>query len=62
MQKEDIIDWQDLVPSDYHLFGPMKEGLRGKHFASDEKMKTAVMKRLKEQSTEFYEAEIHALI
>ena len=25
MQIEDIIDWQDLTPSDYHLFGPMKE-------------------------------------
>ena len=39
----------------------MKEGLRGKHCASDEKVKTA-MKGLKEQSTEFYEARIHPLI
>ena len=31
----------------------MKEGLRGKHYASDEKVKTAVMKWLKEQSIEF---------
>ena len=62
MQKEDIIDWQDLVPSDYHLFSPMKEGLRGKHHAGDEEVKTAVMKWLKEYSTEFYEAGIHALI
>ena len=31
----------------------MKEGLRGKFYASDDKVKTAVMKRLKEQSTEF---------
>ena len=36
----------------------MKEGLRGKHYASDEEVKTAVMKRLKEQSTEFYKAGI----
>ena len=32
------------------------------HFASDEEVKTAVMKWLKEQSTEFYKTEIHALI
>ena len=52
----------DLAPSDYHLFGPMKEGLRGKHYPSDEEVKSAVKKWLKEQSREFYEAGIHALI
>ena len=62
IQKEDIINWQDLVPSDYHLFSSMKEGFRSKHFARNEKMKTAVMKWPKEQSTELNEAEIHALI
>ena len=51
-----------LAPSDYHLFGLMKEGLRGKHYVSDEEVKTAVMKWLKEKSTEFYEARIHAII
>ena len=40
----------------------MKEGLRGKHFASEEELKTAGMKSLKEQSREFHEAMIHALI
>ena len=40
----------------------LKEGFRGKHYASDEEVKTAVKKLLKEQSTEFYEAGIHALI
>ena len=40
----------------------MKESLRGKHYASDEEVKTAVMKWLKGQSIEFYKAEIHALI
>ena len=62
MQKEDIIDWHDLAPSDYHLFVPMREDLRGKHHASDKEVKTAVMKWLKEQSIELYEAEIHAVI
>ena len=51
-----------FVTSDYHLFGIMKESLRGKYYASDEEMKTVLMKWLKEQSVEFYEAGIHALI
>ena len=51
----------DLAASDYRIFGPMKEGLRGKH-ASDKEMKSTVIKWLKEQSTEFYEAGSHALI
>ena len=46
----------------YHLFGPMKEGFRGKQYASDEEVKTAVMRCLKEQSIEFYAARIHVLI
>ena len=33
----------DLVPSDYHLFGPLKEALRGRRFASDQELKEAVM-------------------
>ena len=52
----------DLVLSDCFLFGPMKEGLKGKHCASDEEVKTAVMKWFKEQSTKFYVAGIHVLI
>ena len=53
---------QDLTPSGYYIFGPMKEGLRGKPYASDEEVKTAVMKWFKEQSAEFCQAGIHALI
>ena len=30
--------------------GPMKEGLRGRRYASDKEVKTAVMKWLEEQS------------
>jgi len=26
----------DLTPSDYHLFGPIKEGLRGRRFTLDQ--------------------------
>ena len=52
---------QELALLDYHLFDPMKEGLRDKHYASDEEVKIAVMKWLKEQSTRFYGTDIHAL-
>ena len=40
----------------------MKENLKGKYYASDEEVKTTVMKWLKEQLTEFYVARIHTLI
>ena len=40
----------------------MKDGLGGKTYANDEEVKFIVMKWLKEQSAEFYDAEIHALI
>ena len=40
----------------------MKKGCGGKHYPSDEEVKTAVLKWLKEQSPEFYEAGIHAFI
>ena len=32
----------DLTPSDFHLFGPLKDALRGRHFASDQQVKEAV--------------------
>ena len=32
----------DLDPCDYHLFGPLKEALRGRRFTSDQEMKEAV--------------------
>ena len=40
----------------------MKEGLRGKHYASDEEVKITVTRWLREQSTEFYKAGIYTLI
>ena len=50
------------MPSDYHLFSPIKECVRGEHYASDEEVKTVVIKWLKEQSIEFHGAGIYALI
>ena len=45
------------------FYDSMKEGLKGKLYASDKEVKTTVMKKwLKEQSTEFYGTGIHALI
>jgi len=32
----------DLAPSDYHIFRPLKEALRGRRFNSDEEVKAAV--------------------
>jgi histone-lysine N-methyltransferase SETMAR len=32
----------DLIPSDFHLFGPLKEALRGCRFADDDEVKEAV--------------------
>jgi hypothetical protein len=43
----------DLVPSDFHLFGPLKNHLGGKRFADDEEVETEVRKWLRKQSTDF---------
>ena len=52
----------ELTLSDFHLFGPLKESLRGWHFSSDEEVKTAVRKWLKTKSIKFYNKEICSLI
>ena len=49
----------DLAPSDFHLFGPLKESLRGRHFSSDEEVRTAVRKWLKIQTVEFHNEGIY---
>ena len=43
----------DLVPSDFHLFGPMKEHLWGQKFADDEVME-AVQSWLKARPKSFF--------
>ena len=52
----------DLAPSDYHLFGPLKEGVRGQHFTSDQEVKHAVRNWLKMQLADFYKAGIVSLV
>ena len=39
----------DLARSDYQLFGPMKEGLRGNRYGSDNEVKTAVLNWLRDK-------------
>ena len=52
----------DLAPSDFYLFGPMKEALGGTRFETDEDVMKAVRKWLREQPAEFYRDGIRALI
>jgi histone-lysine N-methyltransferase SETMAR len=35
----------DLAPSDYHLFGPLKEALRGRRFTSDRCVRGSLLSR-----------------
>lgn len=43
---------QDSTPSDFYLFGPLKDALRGKRFASNEEVKEAVKKWFWDQPKE----------
>jgi histone-lysine N-methyltransferase SETMAR len=51
----------DLVPSDFHLFGPLKIHLVGKRFA-DEEVETEIRESLRQQSKDFYAAGFDALV
>jgi len=51
----------DLAPSDFHLFGSMKEHLRGQKFADDEVME-AVQSWLKATPRSFFLEGIHKLV
>jgi hypothetical protein len=44
----------DLAPSDYHLFGPLKDHLRGYHYETDEAVQEAVRSWLLGAGTDFY--------
>lgn len=52
----------DLAPSDYHLFGPLKDELRGTRFHNNEDLVTAAKQWLKRAGSEFYHTGIHALV
>jgi histone-lysine N-methyltransferase SETMAR len=51
----------DLVPSDYHLFGPTKEQLEGQKFSADDSLKHGALNWLHSQPTSFCAASIVAL-
>jgi len=52
----------DLAPSDYHLFGPLKDALRGCRFTSDEGVKKAVHEWLAAQPKTFFSESIQKLL
>jgi histone-lysine N-methyltransferase SETMAR len=51
----------DLAPSNFHVFGPLKEAVGGKSFRSDEEVQQAVHEWLRSQPKDFYSRGIHAL-
>jgi len=52
----------DLAPSDFHLFGPLKDTLRGTRFEDDESVIRAVRTWLREQEMSWYREGKHALV
>jgi histone-lysine N-methyltransferase SETMAR len=44
-----------LAPSDCHVFGPVKDGLHGRHFVYDDELKQSFRDVLESQGREFYE-------
>jgi len=52
----------DLAPSDYHLFGPLREALRGHRFTSYEEVKEAVHEWLAAQPKTFFSEGIQKLL
>jgi histone-lysine N-methyltransferase SETMAR len=51
----------DLALSDFHLFGPLKDALRGARFEDDESVILAVRTWLREQESSWYREGMHAL-
>ena len=52
----------DLAPSDFHLFGPLKEALSGRKFHSDDEVQEAVHSWLKGRPKSFFASGIRALV
>jgi len=52
----------DLAPSDYHLFGPLKNALRDRRFSMDIEVREAVHKRLRDQLKTFFLEGIRKLV
>ena len=52
----------DLAPSDFHVFGPLKEAMGGKSFRPDKEVQQAVHEWLHSQPKDFFSRGIHALL
>jgi histone-lysine N-methyltransferase SETMAR len=52
----------DLAPSDFHLFGLLKNNLGGERFTDDAEVEMEVRKWLRQQSKDFYVAGFDALV
>ncbi|KDR17168.1 hypothetical protein L798_08429, partial [Zootermopsis nevadensis] len=52
----------DLAPSDFHLFGPLKDAIRGTRFEDDESVIQAVRTWLRAQDKSWYRQGMHALV
>jgi hypothetical protein len=52
----------DLGPSDFQLFGLLKNYLGGKHFADDKKVETEKWKWLRQQSNDLYAVGFDTLV
>ena len=52
----------DFAPSDFHLFGPMKDGLRGQHLPSNNAVVRAVKQWATSTGVDFYECSMQALV
>ena len=46
----------DLAPSDFFLFGPLKDFLRGQKFNDDDEVKTAVRSWIRQCEADFFAA------
>jgi hypothetical protein len=52
----------NLTPSDYHLFGPLKEHLRSHHYETDEAVQEAARSWLRGTGTDFYRRGIFKIL
>jgi hypothetical protein len=43
-----------MAPSDYHLFSPLKDAIRGKKFKDDEEVISEVKRWLRQRPAEWY--------
>ena len=55
-------DANPLAQKDFHLFGPLKDALRGTRFEDDKSVIRAVRTWLREQETSWYREGRHALV